>query len=185
MNVQTARMGDSGVPAGLRECGLPPKSVPKNYLMAWLLVVLKDLNLHGYEIMRTLKDNFAVVSDPGTVYRALRQLERDGYITSWWASKEQSPARRVYTLTDAGLNTTFNFTNVVTGPDGFTIDAAGEALGPFADLVGRAMGREHMGLVRHIEVVKRLHAVTHRFPIRFAPHDHGHQRFRFRHGVIV
>jgi poly-beta-hydroxybutyrate-responsive repressor len=86
------------------EAGLPPRGTPKNYLMAWLLVVLKDLNLHGYEIMRTLKENFAIVSDPGTVYRALRQLERDGYITSWWDPKDQGPARRVYTLTDSGTD---------------------------------------------------------------------------------
>jgi len=87
---------------GKAEAGLPPRGTPKNYLMAWLLVMLKDLNLHGYEIMKALKENFAVVSDPGTVYRALRQLERDGYITSWWDPKEQGPARRVYTLTDGG-----------------------------------------------------------------------------------
>ena len=86
------------------EAGLPPRGTPKNYLMAWLLVVLKDLNLHGYEIMRTLKENFAVVSDPGTVYRALRQLERDGYISSWWDPKDQAPARRIYTLTDSGTD---------------------------------------------------------------------------------
>ena len=84
------------------DAGLPPRGTPKNYLMAWLLVMLKDLNLHGYEIMKALKDNFAVVSDPGTVYRALRQLERDGYISSWWDPKEQGPARRIYTLTDGG-----------------------------------------------------------------------------------
>lgn len=84
------------------DAGLPPRGTPKNYLMAWLLVMLKDLNLHGYEIMKELKENFAVVSDPGTVYRALRQLERDGYISSWWDPKEQGPARRIYTLTDAG-----------------------------------------------------------------------------------
>ncbi len=84
------------------DAGLPPRGTPKNYLMAWLLVMLKDLNLHGYEIMKALKENFAVVSDPGTVYRALRQLERDGYISSWWDPKEQGPARRIYTLTDGG-----------------------------------------------------------------------------------
>src|ERR1700722_12746986 len=84
------------------DAGLPPRGTPKNYLMAWLLVMLKDLNLHGYEIMKELKENFAVVSDPGTVYRALRQLERDGYISSWWDPKEQGPARRIYTLTQAG-----------------------------------------------------------------------------------
>ena len=87
---------------GKTEAGLPPRGTPKNYLMAWLLVMLKDLDLHGYEIMKALKENFAVVSDPGTVYRALRQLERDGYITSWWDPKDQGPARRIYTLTDAG-----------------------------------------------------------------------------------
>ncbi len=89
-------------PARSKEAGLPPRGTPKNYLMAWLLVMLKGYQLHGYEIMKALKENFAVVSDPGTVYRALRQLERDGYITSWWDPKEQGPARRVYTLTDAG-----------------------------------------------------------------------------------
>jgi poly-beta-hydroxybutyrate-responsive repressor len=84
------------------DAGLPPRGTPKNYLMAWLLVMLKDLNLHGYEIMKALKENFGVVSDPGTVYRALRQLERDGHITSWWDPKEQGPARRIYTLTPGG-----------------------------------------------------------------------------------
>ena len=87
---------------GKSDAGLPPRGTPKNYLMAWLLVMLKDLNLHGYEIMKELRENFAVVSDPGTVYRALRQLERDGYISSWWDEADQGPARRVYTLTDTG-----------------------------------------------------------------------------------
>ncbi len=86
----------------LKEAGLPPRGTPKNYLMAWLLVMLKDHNVHGYDIMKALKEKFDVVSDPGTVYRALRQLEREGYISSWWDPKEQGPARRVYTLTESG-----------------------------------------------------------------------------------
>jgi poly-beta-hydroxybutyrate-responsive repressor len=88
----------------LKESGLPPKGTPKNYLMAWLLVMLKERDLHGYEIMKALKERFDVITDPGTVYRALRQLEREGYISSWWDPKEQGPARRVYTLTAAGTN---------------------------------------------------------------------------------
>lgn len=86
----------------LRDSGLPPRGTPKNYLMAWLLVMLKDHNLHGYEIMKELKAKFDVISDAGTVYRALRQLERDGYISSWWDPKDQGPARRIYTLTEEG-----------------------------------------------------------------------------------
>ena len=64
--------------------------------------MLKEQNLHGYEIMKDLKIKFDVISDPGTVYRALRALEREGYISSWWDSKDQGPARRVYTLTEQG-----------------------------------------------------------------------------------
>jgi PadR family transcriptional regulator PadR len=92
--------GALGAPC--KEAGLPPRGTPKNYLMAWLLVMLKEHNLHGYEIMKELKSRFDVISDPGTVYRALRQLERDGYISSWWDPKEQGPARRIYTLTNEG-----------------------------------------------------------------------------------
>lgn len=84
------------------DSGLPPKGTPKNYLMAWLLVMLTEQNLHGYEIAKELSAKFNVVVDIGAVYRALRQLERDGYISSWWDPKQQGAPRRFYTLTDAG-----------------------------------------------------------------------------------
>ena len=90
------------LPFGTRESGMPPKGTPKNYLMAWLLVMLADQNLHGYEITKELNEKFDVITDAGTVYRALRQLERDGFISSWWDPKEQGPARRFYTLTETG-----------------------------------------------------------------------------------
>lgn len=93
---------DRVVSIGSRESGLPPKGTPKNYLMAWLLVMLADHSLHGYEITKELNEKFDIVTDAGTVYRALRQLERDGYISSWWDPKEQGPARRFYALTEAG-----------------------------------------------------------------------------------
>jgi PadR family transcriptional regulator, regulatory protein PadR len=89
-------------PAKMR-VSLPPRGTPKNYLMAWLLVMLHDQSLHGYEITKELNEKFDVVTDAGTVYRALRQLERDGFITSWWDPKEQGPARRFYALTEAGF----------------------------------------------------------------------------------
>ncbi len=93
---------DRVVSIGPRESGLPPKGTPKNYLMAWVLVMIADHSLHGYEITKELNEKFDIVTDAGTVYRALRQLERDGYISSWWDPKEQGPARRFYALTEAG-----------------------------------------------------------------------------------
>lgn len=87
---------------GAAGAGLPPRGIPKNYLMAWLLVMLKETELHGYDIVKRLRERFDVVADPGTVYRALRGLEREGYIASWWDAKEQGPNRRMYRLTNAG-----------------------------------------------------------------------------------
>uniref|UniRef100_E6PFA4 Uncharacterized protein n=1 Tax=mine drainage metagenome TaxID=410659 RepID=E6PFA4_9ZZZZ len=43
------------VPVLGRESGLPPRGMPKNFMLAWLLVMLNHSDLHGYEIMKTLR----------------------------------------------------------------------------------------------------------------------------------
>jgi PadR family transcriptional regulator PadR len=83
--------------------GLPPRGTPKNYLTAWLLVILKGRDLHGYEIIKILRDRFHVECDAGTVYRVLRQLEADGCIVSRWLEQEHASAKRVYTLAEGGV----------------------------------------------------------------------------------
>jgi len=40
--------------------------------------------------------------NPGTFYRTLRQMEKDGMVSSSWDTSEGGPARRVYSITDAG-----------------------------------------------------------------------------------
>jgi PadR family transcriptional regulator PadR len=84
------------------EAGLPPRGTPKNYLIAWLLVMLRRSHLHGYEIMKELREEFGMTCDPGTVYRTLRQLEGGELILSHWDPHDHGPARRVYELTDRG-----------------------------------------------------------------------------------
>ena len=37
-----------------------------------------------------------------TLYRTLRQLEKDGLVRSAWEAQARGPARRVYTLTESG-----------------------------------------------------------------------------------
>jgi PadR family transcriptional regulator, regulatory protein PadR len=82
--------------------GLPPRATPKNFLVAWLLVLLRRSHLHGYEIMKELNDEFGIACDHGALYRTLRQLEAGKLITSHWVTADLGPARRVYELTDAG-----------------------------------------------------------------------------------
>ncbi len=81
--------------------GLPPRATPKNFLVAWLLVLLRRSHLHGYEIMKELRDEFGITCDHGALYRTLRQLEERQVIRSHWDA-DLGPARRVYELTDAG-----------------------------------------------------------------------------------
>lgn len=41
--------------------------------------------------------------DPAGLYRALRDMEDDGLVTSSWELGDHGPARRMYAVTDQGL----------------------------------------------------------------------------------
>lgn len=76
--------------------------MPKNFLASWLLLLLRSWNAHGYQLIQTLTAMGLGLIDPPTVYRTLRQLEEEGLITSAWDAAASGPARRVYTLSEAG-----------------------------------------------------------------------------------
>lgn len=77
-------------------------NTPKNFLIPIMLLHLRDLNVHGYELMEKLT-SFGVESiDHGNFYRLLRQLEKDNLVTSQWDTSAGGPAKRIYTITDTG-----------------------------------------------------------------------------------
>src|SRR4029453_8512467 len=51
--------------------------------------------------------------------------------------------------------------------------------------VGRPMSRQDARLVRYAEFIQCFHSISHRVPVRFASHEDGNQRLRFKHGHIV
>ena len=67
-----------------------------------LLAFLKGCNAYGYQLSQQLSQAGLPESDSGTVYRALRQLEESGFVSSFWDTSDQGPARRMYSLTGAG-----------------------------------------------------------------------------------
>jgi PadR family transcriptional regulator, regulatory protein PadR len=73
------------------------------HLDALLLAVLDGGPLHGYAIIDALQARSAGALNPptGTVYPALRRLERAAYVVSDW-STVNGRARRTYRLTGAG-----------------------------------------------------------------------------------
>ena len=68
-----------------------------------LLLALAKKHAHGYELIERLGSEGNNAPDPGNFYRMLRILEEDGLVSSTWDTENTGPARRVYQLTDQGL----------------------------------------------------------------------------------
>ena len=70
-----------------------------------LLLILKEKDhSYGYELSEHLGD-YALTDaqiERAALYRTLRTLESNGYVTSSWDTHNSGPARRVYSLTKAG-----------------------------------------------------------------------------------
>lgn len=78
------------------------RSTPKNFLIPIMLLHLRDWNSHGYELMEKIMQ-FGVESvDQGNFYRMLRQLEKDALVSSEWDVTSGGPAKRIYSITEAG-----------------------------------------------------------------------------------
>lgn len=69
-----------------------------------ILAVLAQGPCHGYAIAREIerRSSDALSLGEGSLYPALRTLEGDGLVASAWEPQPSGPARRVYSLTDAG-----------------------------------------------------------------------------------
>ena len=91
------------------------KKLPKNFMTPWVLLVLKQWNIHGYLIMQYLSQMGFPEIDHATLYKELRRLESDGYIESEWQTDGSGPAKRVYKITDAGEELLLGWTDVVSG----------------------------------------------------------------------
>src|SRR5215208_4825376 len=75
---------------------------PRNLLVPYLLLALSYYRAHGYLLQQYLRTLGFFGVDITTIYRTLRQMEKQGLVDSAWDTEAQGPARRVYGLTDAG-----------------------------------------------------------------------------------
>ncbi|MGH3384683.1 MAG: PadR family transcriptional regulator [Nocardioidaceae bacterium] len=75
----------------------------RGHLDALILAVVEHDPLHGYAIMEALqvRSDGALDLPTGTLYPALRRLERAGYLSSDW-STVGGRKRRTYKLSSAG-----------------------------------------------------------------------------------
>ena len=90
------RMGGQG--------GVPCPTRIYRFVEPCLLLLLHRGSSHGYSLQERLKEfGFAEAPiDPSMVYRALREMEAQGLVTSAWDTEGSGPPRRVYQLTHQG-----------------------------------------------------------------------------------
>ena len=75
---------------------------PTNWLMPAVLLLLRDMSSYGYDLMKALTRFGFALMNPGPLYRMLRQMEKEGLVSSSWDTAGQGPARRIYSITEAG-----------------------------------------------------------------------------------
>lgn len=88
-----AKSGDGGTTDDLRS---------RSLLRPAILLLLKERESHGYELVSRLSDLGFDVPDFGGLYRALRAMEDEGLVSSHWGTPARGPARRVYAITSEG-----------------------------------------------------------------------------------
>jgi poly-beta-hydroxybutyrate-responsive repressor len=70
---------------------------PRNWLVPVILLSLREWNSYGYELMERASAFGFEAMNPGTLYRTLRQMEKEGIVESSWETSRGGPARRMYT----------------------------------------------------------------------------------------
>ena len=69
------------------------------------LVLLQEENSYGYKLMERLEEEFGFEQiNAGSVYRSLRQMEKEELCSSEWDTRveEGGAPRRMYAITDEG-----------------------------------------------------------------------------------
>ncbi len=77
----------------------------RSYLQGCLLLLIAECPAHGYDLVERLGELGLANVDSPAVYRALRTLNEDGLLESWWEGSDIGPARRRYRLSDRGAAT--------------------------------------------------------------------------------
>ena len=67
-----------------------------------VLLLLKQQDGYGYELMDRLREIGVSDTDPGGLYRVLRAMEKEDLVRSSWVPSQKGPDRRRYSLTNEG-----------------------------------------------------------------------------------
>ncbi len=73
-----------------------------SWLVSFLLLCLREGDYHGQELTRRIADFGFGATHPGEMYRALRQMEKEGMVLSERDGLDGEMSRRRYSITESG-----------------------------------------------------------------------------------
>ncbi len=124
---------DNSSPKGPASSGSSPgRAMPKNFMTPWILLLLKQWSLHGYLLMQHLQNMGFLTVDHATLYKELRNLEKEGFVWSEWQTEGSGPAKRVYSITEAGEEMLRGWSDIVAGYQ--------KVINGFFDMYGQLFG---------------------------------------------
>jgi PadR family transcriptional regulator PadR len=103
---------------------------PRDILAPFVLLAVSLQRAHGYVIEDYLRALGLFGITMSTLYRTLRQMEKDGFLESTWEPGPTGPARRVYTITDSGHT---------------WLDSSATMLNAYRETIDRFFGLYHAG----------------------------------------
>jgi PadR family transcriptional regulator PadR len=84
------------------ETPLWPQAWVRALMPTAILACLEAEDLHGYAIGQALGALGFGIPRGGSLYPALARLDEAGFVSTQWRTGPSGPARRIYSLTDAG-----------------------------------------------------------------------------------
>ncbi len=71
---------------------------------AFILLAIATAPTHGLGVLNIINEQVPNNRlDTAIIYRTLKEFEAKGYITSDWTDSEAGPKKKIYTITDSGL----------------------------------------------------------------------------------
>jgi len=75
----------------------------KGLMRIAILSIIKQKPVYGSEIHQIVRNKIGLDVPKSIIYILLRRMERNGFIISNWDVSGSGPAKRVYRITDMGL----------------------------------------------------------------------------------
>lgn len=88
-----------------RGCGYWHEYPERGWIQFLIMRILYEKPMHGYQLLEEIKERSCGCHrlEPGSVYTLLRRMETRGLLESKWEKVEGGSDRRVYRLTDKGV----------------------------------------------------------------------------------